>query len=89
MHKLLCTVMHKLLVIILKIGKFHYKRILSRSLERILIWCSCGTKAEIFELSRATADSPPLLIFLGAPRPGSWTSFDSRKFSNFSVSDER
>ena len=30
--------------------------IYSRSSERILIWCSCGTKAEIFELSRATAN---------------------------------
>ena len=29
---------------------------LSRSSERILIWCSCGTKAEIFQLSRATAN---------------------------------
>ena len=29
---------------------------LSRSSERILIWCSCGTKAEIFELSLATAN---------------------------------
>ena len=28
----------------------------SLSLERILIWCSCGTKAEIFELSRATTN---------------------------------
>ena len=28
----------------------------SLSLERILIWCSCDTKAEIFELSWATAD---------------------------------
>ena len=30
--------------------------LLSRSSERILIWCSCGTKPVIFELSRATAD---------------------------------
>ena len=30
--------------------------IYSRSSERILIWCSCGTKAEIFELSRVTAN---------------------------------
>ena len=29
---------------------------LSRSSERILIWCSCDTKAEIFQLSRATAN---------------------------------
>ena len=29
---------------------------LSRSSEHILIWYSCGTKAEIFELSRATAN---------------------------------
>ena len=28
---------------------------LSRS-DRILIWYSCGTKAELFELSRATAN---------------------------------
>ena len=28
----------------------------SRLSERILIWYSCGTKAEIFELSRATAN---------------------------------
>ena len=28
----------------------------SRSWERILIWCPCGTKAEIFELSWATAN---------------------------------
>ena len=28
----------------------------SRSSERILIWCSSGRKAEIFELSRVTAD---------------------------------
>ena len=27
-----------------------------RSSERLLIWCSCGTEAEIFELSRVTAD---------------------------------
>ena len=27
-----------------------------RSSERVLIWCSCGTEAEIFELSRVTAD---------------------------------
>ena len=29
---------------------------LSRSSEHILIRCSCGTKAEIFQLSRATAN---------------------------------
>ena len=28
----------------------------SRSSERILIFCSCGIKAEMFELSRATAN---------------------------------
>ena len=38
---------------------------LSRSSERILIWYSCGIRAEIFELSRATADQPPLLILSG------------------------
>lgn len=27
-----------------------------RSSEHFLIWCSCGTEAEIFELSRVTAD---------------------------------
>ena len=41
---------------------------LSRSSERILIWYSCGTRAEIFELSRATADQPPLLILSGPSR---------------------
>ena len=31
-----------------------------------LIWCSCGTKAEIFELSRATADlSQPYILYQG------------------------
>ena len=45
----------------------------SRSSGRILIWCSCGTKAEIFELSRATADLPPLLMLSGASRPENWT----------------
>ena len=30
--------------------------IYSRSSERNLIWCSCGTKAGIFELSGATAN---------------------------------
>ena len=25
-------------------------------------WCFCGTKAQIFEVLRATADYPPLLI---------------------------
>ena len=29
-----------------------FKAFYSRSSERILIWCYCGTKAEIFELSR-------------------------------------
>ena len=51
-----------------------------RSSERILIWCSCGTKAEIFKLSLATANEPPLLILSGAPRPGNWTAFDSGSF---------
>ena len=31
-----------------------------------LIWCSCGTKAAIFELSRATADlSQPYILYQG------------------------
>ena len=56
----------------------------SRSSQRILIWCSCGTKEEIFELSRATTNEQPLLILSGAPRSGNWTPF-----SIFSVGDER
>ena len=38
-----------------------------------IIWCSCGIKAEIFDLSLATADQPPLLILPRASRPGNWT----------------
>ena len=49
----------------------------SRLSERVLIWCSCGPKAEIFELSWATANQPPLLILSGAPRPGNLTHFNS------------
>ena len=52
---------------------------LSRSSERILIWCPCGTKADIYERSRATADQPPLLTLSRAPRPQEtellWTRF--------------
>ena len=52
---------------------------LSRSSERILIWCPCGTKAEFYERSRATADQPPLFTLSGAPRPQEtellWTRF--------------
>ena len=34
----------------------------------------------IYELSRATANYPPLLILSGALRPGNWTPFDSISF---------
>ena len=60
------------------------------STEYILMWCSCGTKAEIFELSRVTANlpplpqqqiPPPLLIFSGSPQLGNWTPFDSNLFT--------
>ena len=54
---------------------------LSRSSEHILIRCSCGTKAEIFQLSRATANQPPLLVLSEAPRPENWTPIDSISFS--------
>ena len=40
-----------------------FRFILLRSSESILIWCSCGTKAEIFELSRATGNSRPYLFY--------------------------
>ena len=53
---------------------------LSRSSKHILIRCSCGTKAEIFQLSRATANEPLLLVLLGAPRPENWTPIDSISF---------
>ena len=53
---------------------------LSRSSEHILIRCSCGTKAEIFQLSRATANEPLLLVLSGAPRPENWTPIDSISF---------
>ena len=52
---------------------------LSRSSERILIWRRCGTKAQFYERSRATADQPPLFTLSGAPRPQEtellWTRF--------------
>ena len=35
---------------------FYFDCFFSLLAERILIWCSCGTKAEIFELVRVTAD---------------------------------
>ena len=53
---------------------------LSRSSEHILIRSSCGTKAEIFQLSRATANEPLLLVLSGAPRPENWTPIDSISF---------
>ena len=53
------------------------KRIQSRRDYCVRQGASCGTKAEIFELSPATANQPPLLILSGAPQPGNWTPFDS------------
>ena len=56
---------------------------LSHSSERILIWCSCGTRAEIFELSRATDVIILLILFIllilsGASRSGNRTPFATR-----------
>ena len=47
-------------------------------LVRILILVFLWFKATIFEISRSTADQPPLylLILSGASRPGNWTPFD-------------
>ena len=65
---------------------------LTYSSERILIWCSCGTKAEIFELSGATANQPPLIDFIRGTLAGKLDSFRLNfrlnNFCNFSVSDE-
>ena len=53
-----CTSLYQIVVCIAK-QKFNLVHgAFSRPSERILIWCSCGTKAKIFELSRATASRP-------------------------------